>query len=66
MQVGKGSSATDLAMRNSTARIAAHHADVSTMQRATPRMVCVYFLNILFLTYSGSGNSWFSVIHHHT
>lgn len=37
-QVGKVSSATDLAMRNSTAGIATHHAGVSTTQRATPRM----------------------------
>lgn len=37
-QVGKGSSVTDLAMRNSTAGIAAHPAGASTMQRATPRM----------------------------
>jgi len=37
-QVGKGSGATDLAMRNSTAGIAAHRAGASTMQRATPRM----------------------------
>lgn len=37
-QVGKGSSATDLAMRNSTAGIVAHRAGASTTQRATPRM----------------------------
>lgn len=37
-QVGKVNSATDLAMRNSTAGIATHHAGVSTTQRATPRM----------------------------
>ena len=65
-QVGKGSSATDLAMRNSTAGIAAHHAGASTMQRATPRMVCFYFFNVLFLVYSGGGNLVLSLIHHHT
>lgn len=48
-QVGKGSSATDLAMRNSTAGIAAHRAGASTTQRATPRMVCFYFFNVFFL-----------------
>lgn len=51
-QVGKVNSATDLAMRNSTAGIATHHAGVSTTQRATPRMVCVlfsyHFLSALF------------------
>jgi hypothetical protein len=65
-QVGKGSSATDLAMRNSTAGIAAHRAGASTMQRATPRMVCFYFFNVFFLFRSGGGNLVLSVLHHHT
>ena len=65
-QVGKGSSVTDLAMRNSTAGIAAHHAGASTMQRATPRMVCFYFINVFFLFCSGGGILVLSVIHHHS
>lgn len=65
-QDGKGSSAIDLAMRNSTAGIATRDAGVSTMQRATPKMVCVYFLNNFFLPCSGGGTSLLSVIYHHT
>jgi hypothetical protein len=64
-QVGKVNSATDLAMRNSTAGIATHHAGVSTTQRATPRMVCVSFFNLFFLPCSGGGISGLSVIYQH-